>query len=237
MGFITTAATRSLETAASGCTPNRITRIGVMSAPPPMPVRPTTTPTIRPARLIQRSRCTGFLAAVKTTELIEKHRVSTLRGQGERSEDLGKGGLRGAGDGGAGRVPPGRPVKAEALAASQDIPRNFLDNILSELRAAGLVRTLRGPEGGSMLGRPAKEITAGRGAPGGGRPARGGAGRPARGARIPGCGDAGCPRCGSRCGRTSAGCSSGVTLADLAGGKLPGDIARLAKNPDAWLPH
>jgi hypothetical protein len=28
-----------------------------------------------------------------------------------------------------------------------------------------------------------------------------------------------------------------VTLADLAAGKLPADIARLAKNPDAWLPH
>ena len=51
--------------------------------------------------------------------------------------------------------PPGQPVKADVLAASQDIPRNFLDNILSELRSSGLVRTLRGPEGGSMLARPA----------------------------------------------------------------------------------
>jgi DNA-binding IscR family transcriptional regulator len=28
-----------------------------------------------------------------------------------------------------------------------------------------------------------------------------------------------------------------VTLADLAASKLPGNIARLAKDPDAWLPH
>ena len=28
-----------------------------------------------------------------------------------------------------------------------------------------------------------------------------------------------------------------VTLADLAAGKLPAAIARLAKNPEAWLPH
>ncbi len=58
IGFITTAATRSLETAASGSMPNPITRIGVMSAPPPMPVSPTTMPTMRPARAIARSRCT-----------------------------------------------------------------------------------------------------------------------------------------------------------------------------------
>ena len=29
----------------------------------------------------------------------------------------------------------------------------------------------------------------------------------------------------------------GVTLADLAAGKLPASVARLAKSPDAWLPH
>ena len=28
-----------------------------------------------------------------------------------------------------------------------------------------------------------------------------------------------------------------VTLADLAAGTLPGDVVRLAKNPEAWLPH
>jgi Rrf2 family protein len=28
-----------------------------------------------------------------------------------------------------------------------------------------------------------------------------------------------------------------VTLADVAGGKLPADVARLASNPDAWRPH
>ena len=33
----------------------------------------------------------------------------------------------------------GRDVKAEAIAAAQDIPRKFLDNILQGLRQAGLV--------------------------------------------------------------------------------------------------
>jgi hypothetical protein len=59
MGFITTAATRSLDTAASGSMPKPITRIGVMSAPPPIPVRPTTKPTIRPANAMPRSMSTN----------------------------------------------------------------------------------------------------------------------------------------------------------------------------------
>jgi Rrf2 family protein len=51
------------------------------------------------------------------------------------------------------------PVKAEQLADAQDIPLNFLRDILSELRRDHLVRSQRGPEGGFVLGRPAAEIT------------------------------------------------------------------------------
>src|SRR3954471_18099181 len=53
-----TAATRSLDTAASGSTLNSSTSIGVISAPPPMPVRPTTKPTTTPASATSGSRCT-----------------------------------------------------------------------------------------------------------------------------------------------------------------------------------
>ena len=45
-GRITTAATRSLEIAADGVTPNSRISIGVISAPPPAPVIPTRKPTI-----------------------------------------------------------------------------------------------------------------------------------------------------------------------------------------------
>jgi Rrf2 family protein len=47
---------------------------------------------------------------------------------------------------------------ANEVADAQGIPRNFLDNILSDLRRAGIVVTKRGPEGGSRLARPAKDI-------------------------------------------------------------------------------
>ena len=52
-----------------------------------------------------------------------------------------------------------KPVKGEPLARLQGIPQNFLENILTELRRAGIVRTRRGAEGGYQLARPAAEIT------------------------------------------------------------------------------
>jgi Rrf2 family protein len=55
-------------------------------------------------------------------------------------------------------APPGKPVKAEIVATNQDIPRDFLENILRDLRRSGIVRSVRGAEGGSMLARPAADI-------------------------------------------------------------------------------
>ena len=52
-----------------------------------------------------------------------------------------------------------KPVKAERLATAQEIPLNFLENILGELRHAGVVRSQRGAEGGFRLARPATEVT------------------------------------------------------------------------------
>lgn len=53
----------------------------------------------------------------------------------------------------------GKPVKGEYLARQQDIPQNFLENILTELRRSGIIRTRRGADGGYQLARPAAEIT------------------------------------------------------------------------------
>ena len=52
-----------------------------------------------------------------------------------------------------------RPIKGEQLARRQGIPHNFLENILTELRRAGLIRTRRGADGGYQLARRASEIT------------------------------------------------------------------------------
>src|SRR4051794_29109982 len=50
------------------------------------------------------------------------------------------------------------PVKGERLASGQGIPLRFMENILGELRQAGIVASKRGAEGGYLLARPPAEI-------------------------------------------------------------------------------
>ena len=52
-----------------------------------------------------------------------------------------------------------RPVKGERIAQAQEIPLKFLENILGDLRHAGVVRSQRGAEGGYWLARPPDEIS------------------------------------------------------------------------------
>src|SRR5215213_3601891 len=51
------------------------------------------------------------------------------------------------------------PVKGERIADAQKIPLRFLENILGELRHAGLVQSQRGAEGGYWLSREPDTIT------------------------------------------------------------------------------
>ena len=51
------------------------------------------------------------------------------------------------------------PVKGEKLAEAQDIPLQFLEHILLELKHHGIVRARRGAKGGYWLARPADEVT------------------------------------------------------------------------------
>ena len=125
-------------------------------------------------------------------------------------------------------------VKGETLAHAQEIPLRFLENILAELRHAGLVRSQRGSEGGYALARPAGEITVAdviRAVEGplasvrGERPesvAYAGAAEPLSRVWI-------AVRANLR------GVVEHVTLADLATGKLPEDVEALAKDPEAWV--
>jgi Rrf2 family protein len=51
------------------------------------------------------------------------------------------------------------PVKGEKIAEAQDIPLQFLEHILLELKHARLVRARRGARGGYWLAKPPDEIT------------------------------------------------------------------------------
>jgi Rrf2 family protein len=51
------------------------------------------------------------------------------------------------------------PLKGDRIAEAQEIPSNFLENILSDLRNAGIVMSRRGADGGYWLARPAEEVS------------------------------------------------------------------------------
>jgi len=53
------------------------------------------------------------------------------------------------------------PLAAERLAASDNVPADYVSQLLSKLRRAGLVVSHRGSAGGYSLSRPPAEITLG----------------------------------------------------------------------------
>lgn len=126
------------------------------------------------------------------------------------------------------------PVKGEALANSQAIPPKFLENILSDLRQASLIRSQRGSDGGYWLARPAAEINLADVVR-----AVDGPLATIRGEHV------------EQVGYTGAAAAlqpvwiavrvslrevlERVTLAELASGRLPAEVTQLAERPQAWI--
>jgi Rrf2 family protein len=128
------------------------------------------------------------------------------------------------------------PVKGDRIATAQAIPPNFLENILADLRNAGLIVSKRGAEGGYWLARPADEITLAdviRAVDGPLANVRG-----LRSEQVTYEGSAGRLRDVWVAVRASLrAVLEHVTLADLARGELPASVEALAADPDAWAPH
>jgi Rrf2 family protein len=59
------------------------------------------------------------------------------------------------------RLPAGETAQSQEIAAANNVPKKFLDAILGDLRNAGVVHSRKGPGGGYMLGRPARDIKVG----------------------------------------------------------------------------
>jgi Rrf2 family protein len=128
----------------------------------------------------------------------------------------------------------GGPVKADQLSQAQSIPVKFLENIMIDLRHAGLVRSQRGSEGGYWLARPAEEISIAdviRGVEGPLADIRGqaaeklayeGAASPLREVWV-----------AVRASLRSV--LETVTLADIASGNLPPVVEELTRAEGAWL--
>jgi Rrf2 family protein len=51
------------------------------------------------------------------------------------------------------------PITSADIAARQQIPEAYLNQLLAALRKVGLVRSVRGPEGGHMMRRSPEQIT------------------------------------------------------------------------------
>jgi Rrf2 family protein len=128
------------------------------------------------------------------------------------------------------------PVKGERIAQAQEIPLKFLENILLDLKHAGLVASQRGAEGGYWLAQPAEEIALAdviRAVEGPIANVRG-----LRSEQVEYNGAAASLRevwIAVRANLRSV--LETVTLADLAAGRLPDQVVAIAADPDAWLPH
>jgi Rrf2 family protein len=127
-------------------------------------------------------------------------------------------------------------VKGDRLAQAQEIPLKFLENILLDLKHAGLVQSQRGADGGYWLSLPPAEISLAdviRAVEGPIANVRGmapqeveynGPAAPLQQVWI-------AVRANLRI------VLEAVTLADLAAGQLPNEVAAITADPDAWLPH
>jgi Rrf2 family protein len=127
-----------------------------------------------------------------------------------------------------------KPVKAERIANAQQIPLNFLENILGELRHAGVVRSHRGAEGGFRLAKPPEEVTVAdviRAVEGPLASVRGG---PPEDATYAGAATS-LPRVWIAVRANLRRVVERVTIADIAADKLPATIDELTEDPGAWV--
>jgi Rrf2 family protein len=130
--------------------------------------------------------------------------------------------------------PDQKPVKAERIANAQGVPLNFLENILGELRHAGIVRSHRGPDGGFRLARSPDELTIAdiiRAVEGPLATVRGG---PPEESSYPGAA-AELPRVWIAVRKNIRSVVEQVTVADVASRQLPRAIGKLAEDPEAWV--
>jgi Rrf2 family protein len=125
------------------------------------------------------------------------------------------------------------PTKGTAVANAQAIPLKFLENILIDMRHAGLVRSQRGAEGGYWLARPAEEISVAdviRAVEG---PLASVRGERPEDIEYPE-GAATLQRAWIAVRASVRSVAENVSLADLANGKLPAAVEKLAADPQHW---
>jgi Rrf2 family protein len=125
------------------------------------------------------------------------------------------------------------PRKVDEVAQAQDIPVSFLENILTQLRSAGIVRSQRGPEGGYWLAQPADRLslaTVIRAVEG---PLVGVRGQRPEEISYNGSAES-LPKVWLALRANLRKVLEHVTVADVAAGKLPKQITALTRQEEAW---
>ena len=128
------------------------------------------------------------------------------------------------------------PIKGERLAESQDIPLQFLEHILLELKHNGIVRARRGAKGGYWLARAPDDVTVAEVVRAVEGPIAHVQSAPPE--SITYRGNAVHLQEGWIAVRASLrSVLESVTLADLVSGDLPPVVEHLSGSPDAWAPR
>ena len=125
------------------------------------------------------------------------------------------------------------PRKVDGVAKAQKIPVSFLENILTQLRSAGIVRSQRGPEGGYWLAHPPEEVNLAdviRAVEG---PLVGIRGQRPEEIEYVGSAEA-LQQVWIALRANLRKVLEHVTLADVASGKLPKDVVAYSREEDAW---
>jgi Rrf2 family protein len=125
------------------------------------------------------------------------------------------------------------PRKVDEVAQAQSIPVSFLENILTQLRSAGLVRSQRGPEGGYWLAHPPEEVNLAQVIRAVEGPLVGVRGLRPEEVVYEGSAES-LQQVWLALRANLRKVLEHVTLADVASGKLPKDIVALTKQEEAW---
>ena len=128
------------------------------------------------------------------------------------------------------------PVKGEWISEAQGIPKKFMENILHDLKRAGIVRTRRGASGGYWLARPAEEISLAEVIRAVEGPLANVRGEWPESVEYPGAAEA-LKEVWIAVRANLRAVLESVTLADIADGSLPKPVTVLTQDPEAWVHH
>jgi Rrf2 family protein len=128
------------------------------------------------------------------------------------------------------------PVKGEWISEAQGIPKKFMENILHDLKRAGIVRTRRGASGGYWLARPPEDIPLAEVIRAVEGPLANVRGEWPEAVEYPGAAES-LQQVWIAVRANLRAVLESVTLAHLADGNLPKPVTILTQDPKAWVHH